>query len=380
MKISNVFRNIGLAGYGVLILTYTVLYYTQFSKTINLVNIGNIGKILALLMLFLGFFSQKYSFKELLLLLGAIVFSAFVSYQNKTNDLVITVITIILLKNIEFKKIVEIDFFVRLISTLCIVFLSLLNYIPSLDIYRAAGVVRHSFGFYHPNLFGAYIMILTFEFIYLGYTKNKSKVRIWAILPIVLFVEKTTNDRSVVVSLLAFFVLYMLLRYTSLKRLSSKTFKFLLAVILFFVSTISILSTYLYNPTINLWIIINKLLSGRPELINSIVKQFYPVHLMGQPTPLVGDTNGIMMNGTIKYLFADNTYMAILVKFGIVTFALFILWVINNSFLMLSGENRIIMFCWLVAMLLWGLSESKIVIIQFNILLLSYVELNKKKE
>lgn len=380
MKNVNFFKKISLAGYSLLIITYTLFYYTQLATITDLHHIGSICRIISLMLLAIGIVFQKYSFKEITILFLTFILITIVAYQSNTIDLIITFLTVIALKNVNFLNIVKTDFYTRLYSTLIISFLSVLKYIPSLDVYRSGGAIRRSLGFYHPNLFGAYLMILTFEFIYLGYVNNKLSNRAWIIVPMAVLIEKITDDRSVVVSLLVYLFIYIVLRYSFLKNISSIFFKCLVIVTLVFVSIISIFSAYMYNPTINSWILINRLLSGRPELLNSIVEQFYHVHFWGQNTPLIGDSNGVVINGITKYLFADNAYMGVLIKFGILMFFLFVLWLIRNSFSILNGQNRVIMFCWIVAMLFWGLSENKLLLIQFNILLFNYIERDRVKD
>jgi hypothetical protein len=133
----------------------------------------------------------------------------------------------------------------------------------------------------------------------------------------------------------------------------------------------------MYNPTIEMWEVINKLLSSRPSLINSVVNNFYPVHLLGQRTPLLSNMDGIFISGKTINLFVDNSYMSIAIKFGFITLVLFVIWLSRNASSFFKGENRIIMFCWLLSLLIWGLSENKLILIQFNILLFSYFEENK---
>lgn len=364
-----------LAGYSLFIATFSFFYYTQFSVINDVSNTANIFRGITFAFLFFGLFFQKYSIKEIFIITALSLFGLYISLQSKSTDVLITFFLIVVMRKIEFQKIVKVDFYTRLISTAIIFLLSIIKYIPSLDTYRD-GILRHSFGFYHPNLFGAYVLILTLEFIYLGYIKNKTTYRIWVTLPIIWFVEKTTDDRSVVVGLIIFFLLYMMLKISVFYNMSSKFYKIFIFGILTMMSFISLFSSYAYNPTISFWGGINKLLSGRPELINTIVKGFYPVKWFGQSTPLLGDS-AVMVNGMAKFLYADNSYMSILIRFGIFTFIIFVVWLLKNSFSFLNGENRIVMFCWLVAMLAWGLSENKLILIQFNILLFSYFERNK---
>jgi hypothetical protein len=87
--------------------------------------------------------------------------------------------------------------------------------------------------------------------------------------------------------------------------------------------------------------------------------------------------DGIFISGKTINLFVDNSYMSIAIKFGFITLVLFVIWLSRNASSFFKGENRIIMFCWLLSLLIWGLSENKLILIQFNILLFSYFEENK---
>lgn len=377
VKINNFSEIFRLSGYSLFIVTFSFFYYTQLAVITNLSSTANIFRGVTFFILFLGLFFRKYSIREIFLIVMLFLFSLYVSSQSKSIDTLVTLFLIVAMRQIEFRKIVRVDFYTRLISTIAIFILSSIRYIPTLDMYRGS-TLRHSFGFYHPNLFGAYILILTLEFIYLGYLKNRNSYRVWVILPVVWFIGKATDDRSVEIALIIFFLLYFLLQIPYFKEAPSNFYKAITVVTFTSVSLISLFSSYEYNPTIGIWTIINKLLSGRPELINTIVKGFYPIRWFGQNTPLLGDS-GVIVNGVTKFLYADNSYMSILIKFGICTFLVFTFWVLKNSFSFLEGKNKLIMFCWLIAMLAWGLSENKLILVQFNILLFSYFEGNKEE-
>jgi hypothetical protein len=376
MKALNFSKNVKLIGYGMLIFVYTFFQYTQLGSGNNFGGLSNILRILAVLILIFGMFFQKYSLKELLIFSGFFFFSIFVAYQNKTVDVPVTVVVVFCLRKIPFERIVKTDFYTRTILTMIIFILSIYGYIPSNNFFRE-GQMRYSFGFYHPNLFGAYVLIIVLEFIYLGYLKNKNTLRIWVILPVALFIDKTANSRSVEVSLIFYLLVYLIFKIKFFSKISSKMLTFISVIMICLFSAISIISSYMYNPTIEMWEVINKLLSSRPSLINSVVNNFYPVHLLGQRTPLLSNMDGIFISGKTINLFVDNSYMSIAIKFGFITLVLFVIWLSRNASSFFKGENRIIMFCWLLSLLIWGLSENKLILIQFNILLFSYFEENK---
>lgn len=376
MKFLNFSKNVRLTGYCLLVLTYTIFNYTQLASITKLGGFSNALRILVILILIFGMFFQKYRFKELLIFSVIFLFSIFVGYKSDSLDLPMTVAVIFCMRKIEFVKIVRVDFYTRLIITIIIFICAINNYIPSNNFFRE-GVMRYSFGFYHPNLFGAYMLILTLEFIYLGYIKSSKTARIWIILPVVFFIDKTANSRSAEISLLIYLVAYLIFKFDFFGRISKKTLTFISVIMIGLASIISIVSTYMYNPMNEMWVLINKLLSSRPALMSSVVNNFYSIHLFGQRTPLLGDTEGTVVNGRNVSLFVDNSYMSIAIKFGSVALVLFVLWLIKNSLTFIRGKNRIIMFCWLLALLIWGLSENKLILIQFNILLFSYVEKNE---
>lgn len=377
VKTNNFSEILRLTGYSLFIITYSFFYYTQLAMETDLSSIASIFRGGVFAILFLGLFFRKYSIREIVLIIILLFLGVYVSIQNKSIDILVTLFLVVTMRQIEFNKIVKVDFYTRLISTVVIATLSIGKFIPTLQMYRS-GNVRESFGFYHPNLFGAYILILTIEFIYLGYLKNRETYRIWLVLPITWFIDKFTDDRSVEIGLLIFFCLYFILKMPFFRVMTSKFYKLATIVTIVFFSFISLFSVYQYNPMSSFWIIINKLLSRRLELISTVVRDFYPINWLGQKTPLLGDT-GVIVNGATKFLYVDNSYMSILIKFGIFIFVIFILWMLRNSFSFFNGKNRVIMFCWLVAMLAWGLSENKLILVQFNILLFSYFERNKEE-
>lgn len=318
---------------------------------------------------------QKYSTREVLLFLIIGIMCSIVSYQNRTIDPIITFGAVLSLKDIPFKKIIEVDFVTRLLSTGTIVILSILNIIPSNNFYSGnkADFLRHSFGFFHPNTFGAYIMILVLEFIYLGERYHKRNYRI-LILPVaVVSLELLSNNRTAELSMILYITVYSIFSLPALKRVKEKTYKLISFLILTVASMISLFVSYSFNNGSYIWLKINDLMSGRPKMINSIVTGIYPIHLFGQKTPLIGNTEGINIDGYLMTVFVDNSYMGILIKYGIVFFVLFLFWMLINSFKYLSGNKRVVMLSWLIAIVSWGISEDKLLAIQFNSLLLIYV-------
>lgn len=275
------------------------------------------------------------------------------------------------LKDVSFRKIIKTDFCVRLISTVTIGLLAVEQIIPSNDFYSGAkfGFLRHSFGFFHPNTFGAYIMILTLEFVYLGYKNKSDTMRVWIIPIAVIFLEMVSNNRTAEVSMLLYFILYLVLSLRGLNKVSTKFYKTVAAVAIAVAVAFSLSMAYLYNASSSLWINLNHVLSSRPRMLNSIVNGIYPIKMWGQKTPLIGNLDGINFNGINMITFVDNSYIGMLIKYGIIFFIVFSIYYLYKIFTYMETDQRKVMLCWFVAIVSWAVSEDKIVSIQFNTLL-----------
>lgn len=371
MKSKNFFSSISLFGYSIFLVAYTFLFYTQFARENNIAHLFTIMRLFALLVVIVGFFFQRYSFKELTLFLFAGLFCSFEVFQSGILDIIITLIMLIGLKDVSFRKIIKTDFCVRLISTVTIGLLAVEQIIPSNDFYSGAkfGFLRHSFGFFHPNTFGAYIMILTLEFVYLGYKNKSDTMRVWIIPIAVIFLEMVSNNRTAEVSMLLYFILYLVLSLRGLNKVSTKFYKTVAAVAIAVAVAFSLSMAYLYNASSSLWINLNHVLSSRPRMLNSIVNGIYPIKMWGQKTPLIGNLDGINFNGINMITFVDNSYIGMLIKYGIIFFIVFSIYYLYKIFTYMETDQRKVMLCWFVAIVSWAVSEDKIVSIQFNTLL-----------
>ncbi|MGK4094517.1 hypothetical protein ACSAHR_02660 [Pediococcus pentosaceus] len=376
MKRSNFFTDIRLCMYSIFLASYTFLFYTEFSRENNFSNVFTLLKGFIVLLMIFSIFFQKYSLKEILLFSSAFLFCAMATLRSGVADPIITFGIILSMKEVDFRKIILVDFWVRLLSTLVITFLSIIQFIPSNNFYSGAklGFLRHSFGFFHPNTFGAYIMILTLEFIFLGIKQGNESLRIFVIPVAVIFLEAVSNNRTVELSLIIYFLAYFIFTQKFLKKASFRTYKLTAIFSLGIATLFSLMMAYMYNAGDTIWITINKVLSNRPRMISSIVNGVYPVNMFGQKTPLIGSQDGINLNGFNIVTFVDNSYIGILIKYGIVFFVLFILWFLINSLGHMHGRQRVVMLCWFIAMVAWGVSEDKLLAIQFNILLFGYTK------
>ena len=370
---------LSLCGYVVLLCAYTLFAYTELSVQRNFSTILTLFKIVSIILMLLGALFQKYHIWELLLYICLGGLGLLIYKSTGISDIMITLIAVISLKSVPFKSIVKTDFVSRTLLTIVIMVAASINMIPSNDFYsnNKLGFIRHSLGFYHPNLLGAYILILTIEFVFLMYTAKKNKTALLSIPFSVIFLELVSNSRSAELALMLYLVVFCLL---SRINITSKLLKAWTVIATVFVSSLSIVSSIMYNYSSSFWFYIDQVLSGRPRMIHTVVTEIYPIRLIAEKTSLLGLEQGINLNGKISIFFIDNSYMSILIKYGMLAFIIFIVWMITNSFKYLNQSDKLIMFCWLIALLFWGMSEGKLLAIQFNILLFSYVKHSEKVE
>ena len=93
-----------------------IIFFITLSGWSTIINIGNIYYlliILAMVLLALHFFSNKYSYKQLLIILLLFIVLTYTSIKINNIVFILNFLLIISAKNIDFKKVVKIDIMVR---------------------------------------------------------------------------------------------------------------------------------------------------------------------------------------------------------------------------------------------------------------------------
>lgn len=308
--------------------------------------------ILVLICYFVINLKYKKLNKSKLSLLFLVAISGLMSYYLTTDTTIIELVLVVIASiGLDFNKIIEKDFKVKLLILILVVSCYHLGYTSSSFTVFRNGELRNSFGFYHPNIFGLYIMILFLEYIYLKKIKNIKLILITIILAF--SINSSTNSRSAVFGIIGATLLLCCDGITK-KILSTKIISFILKnlYIILLILSVGLTLLYINNNEIAIWI--NEVLSERLFLQAEFLEK-YKVSFFG---------NAIDYTKTL-----DNGYIRYLLNYGI--FATILFTVISYSNIKKSIDNKnIYMTTYMLIFLIYMMSEQSVFYIYFNVFLL----------
>ncbi|WP_446455138.1 glycosyltransferase [Tuanshanicoccus yangjingiae] len=208
---------------------------------------------------------------------------------------------------IELRKILKVWFY-QLAPIVFIIFVfSLLGIIENEVHYRENGItIRYAFGIGYPTDFSGLIFYIYGIFSYLLPIKQWKKIVLGVSLAaLVFFFVDARLDTILILVLLGAMVV------VKPKHFNGKIANLLPFLPLIYL-IVSLLMAYCYNSEIQLYAILDKVLSGRLQLgHNSLMT--YPIKAFGQIVEMNGYGN---FNPNLPYSFIDNAYIQMVLRFG----------------------------------------------------------------
>lgn len=253
------------------------------------------------------------------------------------------------MKNIEVKKVVRVLFYINLITIsihmlLYIIYLLLdsssLNFIFRETI--EGKIIRYSFFFEHPNVFGSYVFWTTAMYFYLYFNKVKMMSYLIAFfLGVAMYIFPNSKTSALMMFLLIVLVIFV---KKGIKLLSVKITFFILLVL-------SILGIfYIEVPIVAK---IDGLLTGRIS-IGKIIYDNYGVNLFG--TDISKGVENSKVNG--KYFtninIIDSIYYALFLNYGIFALCIFSYFIVKYN----GDKNDNIKNALLLLLIFYGISET----------------------
>ena len=303
--------------------------------------------------------------KRILIKVGILILFGIAFIFSRDVTLVKFILLIYAFKEIEFNKCVKVDLYVRTIGIIAVLLLCQMGIIE--DIIDTRGdIVRHSLGFYHPNVFGDNLVLIFFDYIYLNVYNQKiswKKMIVFSIIGIILSVITyfVSNTRSSILAMLMILIGIILKKCNLLEKLKeNKVIKFIVTNIFTILQIFAIIITILYYNNNFLGNIVNKLFS---------LRLFYNVQFFKHfgITPF-----GVNFNGFSNSIMTlDMVYSNILIRYG-VFFTIFIC-IAFKKFLkyLYDSKNYIIMLIFLI-FIFNGLFENLWLRIIHNIFMLMF--------
>lgn len=302
--------------------SYTIALFALMFESVNV-----ISKFTSCL-LYLAYFlllhiyiiqSKKYAKKDILKIIVITICGIMSWYYSKNASLMILFGFLFAEKNIDFKKLVKYDFKVKLFLLLVIVCLFKLGLTGNYSVYRD-GILRSSMGFSHPNKFGAYILSLYTEFVYLFFNKNKKATNLTVTILSVCIISHFCDSRASAICILILYVCMIILKNNKFRLFDNKLFKKCIICVFAICSFLSISFGYFYNPNNDFLHSLNSSLSGRLSYTHLFFKK-YNINLFGNRLELVSNMEATTYH--IQAWILDNSYVRILLQYGVISFSIF---------------------------------------------------------
>ncbi len=264
--------------------------------------------VLGLLLVEILFF-QNYSSKELMvwalimfpILLGTII--------SGSNSIISTMLFVIAAKNMEFDRVAKLSHLVLMIMIPVVLYLFFSGRITEVTFYRES-ILRHSWGFVHPNWLGMRVFQFVISYFYLK--KYNLKLFDFAfIIASLYFVYRIPNCKTAYYALGVLLVLIGVYFFLDFFENGRKVYEDILVGISIFANLFSVFMSLVDLKSQTFLKIIDRFLSRRFSNCHTAMKVF-GIHLFGEEI----DLHVKRMNSTIQLLYLDNAYMTILLRYG----------------------------------------------------------------
>ena len=312
------------------------------------------------------FFFSSYSPGILLFSIALLSASACAYWYSGSDYVMLMSIFVIAAYDVDFDLICRT---VAICSTVCIVLvisLSLLGVLPNVVQERSYsfGLIseRRSLGFQHVNFLGGYVLLSVMSVLYL----KRGKVGLLGygiFLLLVAFLYQYVNTKTSA----ALLAMMMVLLFLSQHRLSGNVFLLLCALLVSGSLVLSFVLPYLYRPDVPFMTLIDELSSRRLSLDAMFLKS-YSVAPFGQKLILV---SSIEANQTgIAMAVLDNTYLHLLLRFGLVPFILYLgMYGALLTKSVRTGDRTLLIMC--TSILVCGIAEKWGFMVGYNVVLLA---------
>lgn len=311
-----------------------------------------LGFALGCIVILTKMFYEKYSLKEFIPLVIIVVIGFLNFVLGGTTAVLFTAVTICGLKNVDLKRSIKISFWVRVIAFITMLILYALGIIdesPYLFFRDGVYIVRHRFGYGHPNIAHFMLATIVLHGLYL-YSCKMNLLHFLGVFLVNLlfycFTYSRTGFFAIMISLLLFYLIKKPRLTNGIMNIGRYTY------VLIFLFTILTALNYGDNQLIDT---LNDLLTGRIYYNNLLLTSFTP--------PLLGSSF------YSEHAIIDNGVMVLLYEGGLLAFVWFSYYLIKlaNKLYHEGQKEKLSM---LICFLIYNLTESFLISVSVNISLL----------
>ena len=297
---------------------------------------------------------QKYSWKELLIIAPVSVLLYYTAKQAEFHELFYSWLFIIGAKNTSFDRIVRASFIMLTAYIPIIVLLCKTGILADAGVMRGEKF-RSSLGFIHPNNFGARTFMLCACGLYLRREKLNI-VDYISVLLIACFVWLVPNSRTSALCIVFLSgLIYICTHFVKQNVIKRKVYTAFLFCGALAANFGTVLLSVFYDPSSSFLKTIDNILSGRLSIAHELYDEF-GISALGQRIYVTMSERKFAGLGE-KAIYFDNSYMRILLHWGIIVYLLVSLFL----FLLLIKESRekdLLLFTILTVVLLYSFSEK----------------------
>lgn len=322
--------------------------------------LSNILSLAILCLLIFKFILQKASVNGWLMA-ALVVLVGFVSWRNSQEGwLFWLALFIVCSEGVKLNKLAFISLVLSIMILVITPLFAVSGIIENLILIRS-GIARQSLGFTHPNIFGMYVILACTSISVLRFGKNplfQSMLLISAAILILVVSDSRSTAILAVFQVLLLFVFYKV-ENKRLRRIISISFVIAVVLIVF----ISFYFMVNYNPARSIDSVLNNLLSGRLRLAHGYY-QMKGLSLFG--TNYIDSPVIYWENGKPYHFVVDNAYCHLILRYGIIPSALFIIGLFSLIIKMVRQNQWDSLLFGIVLMSVYGLTETLGVRIECN--------------
>lgn len=323
--------------------------------------------------IFIILFMQRYTIRELLVVLALLAFFILSVYSSKIYVLFDALLLVICSKKIDFDRYIKYSFYIQTACVCFTILLSLSGLIGQGVFVRGYdGTIRYALGFNHPNTLALLVFQWVCQYLYLKKDNAGIKRFIFAsvlTLATYVFTDSNTGFIMTIIIIVCDFIYEKLFNklfgWNIMKRII-KTVLFVGSIVL-----ICVIRYYWVNP--------DKLEAQTLMARINLAKKYltaYGINLFGQQ---VVSGNDVIIPGFQRgYYFLDNAYAWLLINIGVVVTVCIVVGYVLYIKNLLRNKNWNLIIA-VTAYLIYALSERTTMMIVFNSLLVGFGSVVYKK-
>lgn len=333
-------------------------------------------KLLILLISFLFFVLRARTIKAWvgISLLLLIVSASY--YMSKSQEIVFLTLVCLAVSDKDEKTLIK-GALLGFVSGVVLVLVTFILGLTPDTIQIRLGKVRHSLGFSLPIILPSFYLTISAMYFYLNKNKFRYSQLILILAPLFL-ITYFCDGRAPFLCVMLLCIFVVLIKILNKRAINKKTLLLVLYGILLFMVGISLFFFSEYDSANQYHQLINEFSTGRMEWWG-LYGERYPIKLFGQELARNGGASLDVLTGQVDMMILDNSYLSLLLEYGLIVFSLFILFLCLVIRKLVEAEEYVLVAIWFV-FIIYGFSSNYLYFIDRNLVLLTLPMVFKNKE